>query len=118
MSLGNALALDDSVFWGALGLMSDARDLRISDCARRLRERQLPKCIDIRRQIEDQLPLGRGASAEERADRDAHVRLRCKGVAVKLEALASERRIGEPPRLVDHMRRPPHKTSQITGKRP
>ena len=46
--LENALALDDAIFWGMLPLMAEAEDSLIAECASRLRERRLPKCIDIR----------------------------------------------------------------------
>jgi hypothetical protein len=43
----NILALDDTVVWGSLSLMADARDSIIADFARRLRDRRLYKCIDV-----------------------------------------------------------------------
>lgn len=46
-SLESALALDDTVFLGALPMMAEAPDLTIRECAIRLRDRRLPKCIDI-----------------------------------------------------------------------
>jgi uncharacterized protein len=36
-----ALALDDTVIWGALSLMADAEDVCISTLAHRLRDRKL-----------------------------------------------------------------------------
>lgn len=49
--LEHALALDDTVFWGALPLLVEADDPLISDGAARLRDRRLPKCIDIRARL-------------------------------------------------------------------
>lgn len=46
-SLDNALALDDTVLWGALPVMAEAKDKLISECAVRLRDRKLMKCIDV-----------------------------------------------------------------------
>jgi HD superfamily phosphohydrolase len=43
----NILALDDTVVWGALSLMADARDPLVSDFARRLRDRRLYKSVDV-----------------------------------------------------------------------
>ncbi|MCA3652137.1 MAG: HD domain-containing protein [Methylobacterium sp.] len=43
-----ALALDDSVVWGALSLMAGASDELIKDFSARIRDRKLWKCIDIR----------------------------------------------------------------------
>jgi HD superfamily phosphohydrolase len=55
-----ALALDDTVIWGALSLMADAKDICVSMLARRLRDRKLYKCIDVRAKI-----------AHDRSDSDA-----------------------------------------------
>ncbi len=46
-----ALALDDTVIWGALSLMADAEDACISTLACRLRDRKLYKCLDVRAKI-------------------------------------------------------------------
>ena len=46
-----ALALDDTVVWGALSLMADSGDEWIGDFAARLRDRKLYKCIDVRAKI-------------------------------------------------------------------
>jgi HD superfamily phosphohydrolase len=47
-SLDAALGLDDTVVWGALDLMVDSGDGWVSNFARRLRDRKLYKCIDVR----------------------------------------------------------------------
>jgi len=49
--LESALALDDTVVWGALSLMSESTDRSIADLAARLRDRRLYKCIDVRATI-------------------------------------------------------------------
>ena len=41
------LALDDTVIWGSLSVMANARDPIISDFASRLRDRRLYKCVDV-----------------------------------------------------------------------
>jgi uncharacterized protein len=46
-----ALLLDDAVVWGALPLMMDAEDLLIAQFSRRLRDRDLLKCVDIRMKV-------------------------------------------------------------------
>jgi hypothetical protein len=46
-----ALALDDTVIWGGLSLMAGSDDRCISEFAKRLRDRQLYKCIDVRAKI-------------------------------------------------------------------
>jgi HD superfamily phosphohydrolase len=47
----NILALDDTVVWGSLSLMGDAADVLVSEFARRLCDRRLYKCIDVRMQL-------------------------------------------------------------------
>jgi hypothetical protein len=42
------IALDDTVIWGALSLMADAKDECLATLAKRLRDRKLYKCIDVR----------------------------------------------------------------------
>ena len=46
-----ALLLDDTVVWGSLSLMADADDPLIAQFSKRLRDRKLLKCVDIRAQI-------------------------------------------------------------------
>ena len=53
--LNCTLALDDSVIGGALSMMADADDRLISDFSRRLRDRKLFKCIDIRERLTQKL---------------------------------------------------------------
>jgi HD superfamily phosphohydrolase len=55
-----ALALDDTVIWGALSLMSESEDTCIKTLATRLRDRRLYKSIDVRAKI-----------AHDRSDSDA-----------------------------------------------
>jgi uncharacterized protein len=46
-----ALALDDTVIWGGLSLMTDSGDEWIRKFAERMRDRKLYKCIDVRAKI-------------------------------------------------------------------
>ena len=46
-TLGMYLSLDDSAVWAALSALAEQRCRRVSDLARRLRDRQLYKCIDL-----------------------------------------------------------------------
>ena len=50
-SLDTALALDDTVVWGALQLLREADDPILSDFSDRLLNRKLFKCYDIRAEI-------------------------------------------------------------------
>jgi HD superfamily phosphohydrolase len=49
--LACTLALDDSVIGGALSMMTEADDSLISDFSRRLHDRKLFKCIDVRERL-------------------------------------------------------------------
>ncbi|CAH1652954.1 HD domain-containing protein [Chelatococcus asaccharovorans] len=61
-----ALALDDTVVWGALALMVDSCDEWISKFAKRIRDRELYKCIDVRAHIAHQ--MGDEESSSTQAD--------------------------------------------------
>ena len=111
-SLENALALDDTVFWGALPMMAEASDPLVSDCANRLQKRRLPKCIDIRRHVEDQNPVKPEMKLEERQFRDARLRITCKEILEKVEEFAGTRGPNKPQILVDEARRTPYKKFQ------
>lgn len=50
-NMESALLLDDAVVWGALPLMHEAEDLLISQFSRRLRDRNLFQCVDVRAKI-------------------------------------------------------------------
>lgn len=46
-TLENAQNLDDTVFWGAMLMFEEASDKVVSEAATRLKNRRLPKCIDL-----------------------------------------------------------------------
>jgi len=46
-----ALCLDDTVVWGALSMMVDAKNPTLAKFSKRLRDRQLYKCVDVRPRI-------------------------------------------------------------------
>ncbi|HCB15211.1 MAG TPA: hypothetical protein DEP36_16825, partial [Gammaproteobacteria bacterium] len=50
-----ALALDDTVFWGALPMLTEAKDPLINKFSKWLLLRNIPKCIDIKQKITTQL---------------------------------------------------------------
>jgi hypothetical protein len=54
-NLDVALTLDDTVVWGALSQMAEARDELVSEMSRRLRDRSLYKCRDIRIEVQKAL---------------------------------------------------------------
>lgn len=57
-SLVSALNLDDTVIWGSLNEMCSAADPIVANFAKMLRNRNLPKAIDIRSVISEKLPNG------------------------------------------------------------
>lgn len=61
-SLENATQLDDSVVWGSLAELSASQDNMISRMATMLRERRLPKAIDLRTAVAKE--LGEGVPTE------------------------------------------------------
>lgn len=100
-----ALALDDTVIWGALSLMAEADDVCISVLAQRLRDRKLYKCIDVRAKI-----------AHDKSDADAlsgradKVCEEIKTEITKYLDSCSEKEPGCPPKiLVDEAERSPYK---------
>jgi HD superfamily phosphohydrolase len=100
-----ALALDDTVIWGALSLMSDAEDECISVLARRLRDRKLYKCIDVRAKI-----------AHDRSDSDSISDAAdkvCKNIKAEiakcLDGWSQEKPNAPPKILVDEAERSPYK---------
>lgn len=100
-----ALALDDTVIWGALSLMSEAEDGCVSILARRLRDRKLYKCLDVRAKI-----------AHDRSDQDALSETAdkvCENIKVEVTKCLegwSEKQPDAPPRiLVDEAERSPYK---------
>ena len=59
-SLQNALRLDDSVIWGSLAELCESKDALVAQLSVMLRERRLPKAIDLRtavsRELGDEAP--------------------------------------------------------------
>jgi HD superfamily phosphohydrolase len=82
--LGHALNLDDTVFWGALPLLVDASDGSIARLAQSLARRLLPKCIDVRRRIEEGLLPVEG---ETRAKHRARIALVCSNIENAVKGL-------------------------------
>ena len=106
-NIDNVLALDDAVFWGTLSMLVEARDPLISNCASRLQERRLPKCIDIRRRLDE-----RETSDMGRKEKQARLSLTCNDIAEKIRDWASARAPDQPQIFVDEDRRAPYKKFQ------
>ncbi len=67
--LGHVVNLDDTVFWGALPMLVDAADPTVQKLARRLRERRLYKCIDVREYLVSKLGIAPKMPENERVPR-------------------------------------------------
>ena len=102
--IDSALALDDTVIWGALSFMSDSGDECIRELAERLRDRKLYKCIDVRAKIAHDKDDGTASSPE--ADTV------CAGirdeVAKCLEEWSSKYPHARPRILIDEVERSPY----------
>ena len=103
-NIENAQALDDAVFWGALHMMAEAEDSLIRRCAVQLKDRRLPKCIDIRRRLEE-----RDFTNIESEERQFRLELACKEIVEEIKQHASARAADEPQILIDQTRREPYK---------
>jgi hypothetical protein len=101
--LDRALDLDDTVIWGALPLLSEAKDPSISKLAARLRYRVLYKAIDIRSEVlktiggMDSLEIG------ERIDRIS------KSIQSRVDEISNQERDDTPRYLQDTAKRSPYK---------
>jgi HD superfamily phosphohydrolase len=101
-----ALSLDDTVVAGALGMMVDASDGLVAKFAKRLRDRKLYGCIDIRSQVSHALDPKCENTDEVILDVDRC----CAGIHTKLEELATAK-LSEIPRLLtDNEKRSPYKS--------
>jgi hypothetical protein len=107
--LNNALALDDTVFWGALPMLADSRDEQIQDCAKRLRERRLPKCIDIRRMLASEIGLGPATEPRARDELKKKLERLVASVETKLKKWAQTNSTGAPRILTDRATRDPYR---------
>jgi uncharacterized protein len=105
--LSNVLALDDTVFWGALPMMIEADDDAVADYANRLWRRNLPKCVDVRQFFEQKIRLTPNAGHEERAVRAARIQLHCNNVVSTFDDWATGRAF---PTFIEKDRRTPYKS--------
>ncbi len=96
-----ALALDDTVIWGALSMMAEADDKGVADLSRRLRGRQLYKCVDVRTCIAHE--KGDETASSQEADRV------CADIQVELENWSQSKKSSIPRILIDEVARSPYK---------
>lgn len=107
--LERALALDDSVFWGSLPLLLEAEDKELQRLAFALRGRKMCRCIDLRRLVEEELPM---ADGEDRLKHRARTRLVCDGVVSELKELQCGSTEESARFLIDQYVRNPYKRFQ------
>ena len=96
-----ALALDDTVVWGALSSMAECEDECLSLLARRLRDRKLYKCIDVRTCIAHE--KGDAAASSAEADRI------CADIRAELTEWSKNNTSKAPRILIDEQSRSPYK---------
>lgn len=111
-SLEKALALDDAVFWGALPLMIDAHDPLVAEYAKRLQERRLLKCIDVRRHVEGNDFIWQDMTLDRRKEHEAKISLKIKRIMNRVRDLAENRKINSKKILIDESSRPLYKRFQ------
>lgn len=112
-NLEKALQLDDAVFWGSLHFLCESEDKTVSEYARRLQNRNLLKCIDIRQAIEGKTPIKRGMTADDRREREAKITIKVKSAIKEIEETAAARENkGKKEILVDQYKRSPYKKFQ------
>jgi len=109
-SLDNALALDDTVFWGAQQMLAEAKDTLVSECAIWLRDRRLPKCIDIRRKLISAIGSPRPTMpSHERDALRARLERLITSVEERLQAWSLEKSPNVPRILTDRDKRDPYR---------
>ncbi len=102
----SALNLDDTVVWGALPMLSSSNDPLISEFAKRLRDRNLYKCMDIRAVVAHTFDPG---SSNEPALL-AKIDRCCANINEKLKSWREQSRDPVPRLLIDEAERSPYKT--------
>lgn len=113
-SIECALALDDTVIWGALSLMAEAEDECISTLARRLRDRRLYKCLDVRAKIaQDKSDTAAISDAADKVCESIKV-----GITKCLNAWSEKEPDAAPRILIDEAERSPYKEMSEEPKAP
>jgi uncharacterized protein len=106
----SALALDDTVVWGALPMMAEADDETVADLALRLRDRRLYKCVDVRAWIARE----KGDDAANSAKTDKQ----CAAIEEKLYQWSGEKSTHSARILIDAQTRSPYKRLTESKKGP
>lgn len=104
-SVDTALMLDDAVVWGTLQLLSDSKDLLLSQFADRLLSRKLFKCYDIRTEVAHRCDP-RNAGGQQNIEK---IEKCCASVVVKLQEWQNEQKGAVPRVVTDEAERKPYK---------
>ncbi len=97
------LSLDDTVVWGALSMMTLAPDETISEFAKRLRDRKLFKCFDLRERLSEEMD---GPADKEQLDSA------CFAALARLKEFSEDINNEKPRLLIDQTERVPYRKSQ------
>ncbi len=107
--LKHVLALDDTVLWGALPLLAEATDRNLRALAKRLQDRRLPSCVDIRAEVEAAFPPASKEDGSTRKARLARIKLICGNVLSALDECQAAISIGERAIITDEYERAPYR---------
>lgn len=113
-SLENALSIDDTVIWGSLSMMMDAKDPLIREFSKRIRDRNIYKCIDIRSKVTHLVEneLSNHDKAERKSESLIKIERICATVSEKLGAWSCDESDKMPRVLLDEGKRSPYKDEQ------
>jgi hypothetical protein len=114
--LESVLALDDTIFWGALEMLAEATDAGLSELAMRMRDRKLPKCVDVRPLLEAAFSVGPNADEDARHDRAKKIERVIAGIKNRLTVWHQANSQGAPRIFVDGGKRDPY--SRVDEKGP
>ncbi|MBB4287235.1 HD domain-containing protein [Roseospira goensis] len=103
--LDRALDLDDTVFWGALPMMREANDADVGRLSRMLLDRRLPRCIDIRIELERRRPAHKAMTEAEREDQRRWVKARQELIGQRIEQFNADNAAQAPRILIDEGKR-------------
>jgi uncharacterized protein len=110
----NILALDDSVIWGALPLMSTAKDPLIAEFSTRLHERRLYKCLDVHSELAQAIRDHKKGPAKGKTTKAQSMKFdqACVAINEKITEWASQNKGELPKVLIDVDVREPYKRFQ------
>lgn len=104
-ALESALALDDTVVWGALQLLKNSDDELLSQFSERLLDRKLFKCIDIRAEVTHKFDPQNASDPQD----VAKIEKSCASVVLKLQEWQKKQEGVVPRIIVDVAERKPYK---------